>query len=169
MVLKTLLLSLLISSHLGNHVRAQDVVLLSPDKILKLVPKRIKGFQQIDDPKALEMKVGTITYTLCEKRFEDRKRTVKILLFDFKEAAIMYNQATRKWNHQAIVESDSLVERSVMIRNCAGWESFNKQNNTSQLFLGICDRFFLTLTGENIELAELRRILDQFPLEEFPK
>jgi hypothetical protein len=56
-----------------------------------------------------------------------------------------------------------------MIRNCAGWESFNKQNKTSQLFLGICDRFFLTVTGENMELMELRKIIDEFPLEEFPK
>jgi len=133
------------------------------------VPKRIKGFQQIIDPKALEMKVGAITYTLCEKHFDDNKRTIKILLFDFKEASIMYNQATRKWNHQLVVESDSVIERSVMIRNCNGWESFSKQNKTSQLFLGICDRFFLTITGENMELGELRKVLDEFPLEEFPK
>ncbi len=149
-------------------VEAQDVV-LSPDKMLTLVPERIKGFRQVVDPKAMQMKIGTLTYTLCEKNFNDGKRTVKILLFDFKEATVMYNQATRKWDNQLTIESDSLVERSVITRNSSGWESFNKQNQTSQLFLGICDRFFLTMTGENLERGELRSILEMFPLEEFPK
>ncbi len=169
MVRNALLFSALILIYFVNQVQAQDVALLSPTKMLKLMPKRIKGFQQIIDPKALEMKVGTLTYTLCEENFNDGKRSIKILLFDFKEASIMYNQATRKWNKQSTMEFDSLVERSVMIRNCSGWESFNKHNRTSQLFLGICERFFLTITGENVNLDELRKVLDDFPLEEFPK
>ena len=169
MLRNALLFSTLISVHFVSQVQAQDVALLSPTKILKLVTNRIRGFQQIVDPKAIEMKIGTLTYTLCEKNFNDGKRTVKILLFDFKEASIMYNQATGKWNNQPIIESDSLVERSVIIRNCKGWESFNKQNQTSQMFLGIYDRFFLTMTGENLKLDELRNIVELFPLEEFPK
>lgn len=148
-------------------LQAQDGV-LSPTKILKLVPDQIKGFQQLDDPKAMKMKVGTITYTLCEKHFNDGKRSIKILLFDFNEAAIMYKQATQKWSNQPFIESDTIVERSMMIKNCTGWESFYKQYKTSQLFLGICDRFFLTVSGENVELDELKKILDQFPLDEFP-
>ena len=148
---------------------AQNVALLSPTNILKLVPMSIEGFQEDIDPKAREIKVGTLSYTVCEKNFSDRKRSVKILLFDFKEATIMYNQAMRKWNNQPNIESDSLVERSLMIRNCNGWESFNRHHKSSQLFLGICDRFFLTVMGENMKLDELRKVLDEFPLEEFPK
>lgn len=169
MLRKALLFSALISVHFANQVQAQDVALLSPTKILKLIPNRIQRFQQTIDPKALQMKVGTLTYTLCEKNFNDGNRTVKILLFDFKEASIMYTQATRKWNNQLTIESDSLVDRSVIILNCTGWESFNKRNQTSQLFLGIRDRFLLTLTGEKMELGELRKVLDEFSLEEFPK
>ena len=163
------LFSVVISFHLVNRVQAQEVALLSPTKILKLVPKRIKGFQQITDSKALQMKIGTLTYTLCEKNFNDGNRMVKILLFDFKEATIMYNQATRKWNNQPMIESDSLIECSLIMQNCKGWESFNRQKKASQIFLGICDRFFLTITGENMELFELRKVLDDFTLEEFPK
>lgn len=169
MFIKTLLFALVVSTHLGNHAQAQEVALLSPHKVLKLVPKHIEGFHQIMDPKALQMKVGTVTYTLCEKNFNDGKRTVKILLFDFKEAAVMYNQATSKWNNQATIESDSIIERAVLIRNCTGWESSNKKNKTAQIFLGIHNRFFLTITGENMELNELQETLEWFPLAEFPK
>lgn len=168
MLTKAIFFSALILIHFVNQLQAQDVALLTPTEILKLIPKRIKGFQQIIDPKAREMKIGTLTYTLCEKHFNDGKRTVKILLFDFKEPSVMYNQATSKWKSQASIESDSLVDRSVIIRNCPGWESFSKQSKTSQLLLGIADRFFLTITGENMQVNELRKVLDEFLLEEFP-
>ncbi|MEO7990875.1 MAG: hypothetical protein ABI663_15110 [Chryseolinea sp.] len=168
MLNKQLLLSILIFASLIHFAKAQDRV-LSPDKMLKLVPNQIKGFQQRIDPKALQMNIGTLTYALCEKNFNDGKRSVKILLFDFKEASIMYSQATRKWSNQLIIESDSLVERSLKMTNCSGWESFSRQNQASQIFLGICDRFFLTMTGENVKLDELRSILNTFPLQEFPK
>ncbi len=149
-------------------MQAQDE-LLSPDKMLKLVPDRLKEFQQFVTPKAVKIKVGTLTYTLCERNFSNGKQSLKILLFDYKEAAIMYNQATKKWNTQPIIESDSIIERSMISTNCSGWESLNKHNKTAQIFLGICDRFFLMITGENVELDEIRNILNEFPLKEFPK
>jgi hypothetical protein len=163
------LLSIVILLSCVSSLYAQSDKVLSSDKILRLVPNRIKGFQQLVDPKAMEMKLGTIAYTLCDKKFEDGKRSVKILLFDFKEASIMYNQATREWKDQSVIESDSIIQRSVIMTNCSGWESFNRQSKTAQIFLGICDRFFLTITGENVELEELRKVLGEFKLSEFPK
>ncbi|HOX81597.1 MAG TPA: hypothetical protein PLJ60_03235 [Chryseolinea sp.] len=147
---------------------AQNLVLL-PSEMLKLVPGRVKGFQNTIEPKASQIHIGTLTYSLCEMNLFSGKRTVKILLFDFKEASIMYNQATRNWNTQPIIETDSLVERSLELANCKGWESASKKSKTTKLFLGISDRFFLTITGENVALDELRLILDTFPLSEFPK
>lgn len=81
----------------------------------------------------------------------------------------MYSQAMRKWNNSDPVESDSLILRVVKMDNCSGWESYSKQSGTSQIFLGICDRFFLNLTGEKVELEKLKEVVKEFKLDKFPK
>ena len=115
------------------------------------------------------MQVGALTYSLCEKNFEAGNQSIKILLFDYKEAPIMYDQAMRGWNNLYPVESDSLIQRAVRMTNCTGWESYNKHQKTSLIILGICDRFFLTMTCQNVELETLQEIIQSFQLEKFPK
>ncbi len=168
MLIKSLFICMLILHGFTHSSMAQNVAML-PNKLLALVPNRIKGFHKTADPKALQFHIGTLTYSLCQLNFANGKRSLKILLFDFKEASIMYNQATRNWINQPNIEYDSLIERSFEFKNCKGWESCSTQNKTSKIFAGIHDRFFLTITGENVGLDELRIILDTFPLSEFPK
>lgn len=147
----------------------QDAHVLSPQKILKLIPDKINGFKEVDEPKARQTKLGNITYSLGEKHFNSGKRSIKILLFDYKEAPIMYNQAMKEWSSHAIVESDTIVFRQLAMQNCSGWESYNVHSKRSQIFLGICDRFFMMMTGENTDLAVLKRALQEIRLADFPK
>jgi hypothetical protein len=147
----------------------QDTHVLSPEKILKLIPDKIKGFKETDEPKARQTKLGNITYSLAEKHYHSGQHTIKILLFDYKEAPIMYNQAMKEWSSHATVDTDTLVFRSLAMNNCSGWESYNIHSKRSQIFLGICDRFFMMITGENTDLVILRRALQEIPLAEFPK
>jgi hypothetical protein len=147
----------------------QTAHVLSPEKILKLIPDKINGFKEVDEPKARQTKLGNITYSLGEKHFNSGKRSIKILLFDYKEAPIMYNQAMKEWSSHAIVDTDSLVFRSLAMQNCSGWESYNVHSKRSQIFLGICDRFFMMMTGENTDLAVLKKALQDIRLAEFPK
>jgi hypothetical protein len=165
----TRLFSFLLLTIVPVLLYGQDVHVLSPKKMLKLIPDKIKGFQGTDESKARLTKLGDISYTLAEKHFHSGKRSIRILLFDYKEAPIMYNQAMKEWGSHAFVDTDSLVFRSFATQNCSGWESYNLNNKRSQIFLGICDRFFMLITGENTDLALLRHVLQEFPLAEFPK
>jgi hypothetical protein len=137
--------------------------------VLNLVPNRLKGFEQVADSKSSTMKIGTLQYSMCEKKFERFGQSIKVLLFDFKEAPIMYSQAMKTWGKMLPVESDSVVARNVVIRECNGWETYHPKTKTSQMSLGICDRFFLNLTGERVELETLHDALAMFDLENFPK
>lgn len=148
-------------------VRSQEP--LSPHEVAKLVPNKVKGYHAEDEFKSKQMEIGTVSYSLCEKNFKSGDKNIKILLFDFKDAPIMYSQAMRKWNNSDPVESDSLILRVVKMDNCSGWESYSKQSGTSQIFLGICDRFFLNLTGEKVELEKLKEVVKEFKLDKFPK
>lgn len=156
----------LVFQSMFTSLLAQQV--LKPEEISQLVPKKIKGYYEDGESKSSLIKMGDIRYSLCERKFINGKQKIMILLFDYKEAGIMYKQAMRKWDDE-LVENDSLILRNITMINCTGWESYNKQSSTSQIFLGICDRFFLMISANNIELDKLKEVTSYFSFETFPK
>ncbi|HEY3429161.1 MAG TPA: hypothetical protein VGK39_00710, partial [Cyclobacteriaceae bacterium] len=98
-----------------------------------------------------------------------RQQAIKVLLFDYKDAPIMYNQATKSFSSFAITESDSMISRPIVMKDCSGWESYNIHRRNSQILLGVCDRFFLTIEGTNVDLESLKKIVQTFKFETFPK
>lgn len=144
--------------------------ILAPERIIKLIPGKVENFHPDGDAKSKVIKLGNIQYSMAEKNFAAYKeRSIKILLFDYKEAPIMYKQATRKWSTFSTIENDSLILRPAIVTDCTGWESYNVHKKNSQIMLGVCDRFFLTLEGTNVELATLNKIVQNFKFDTFPK
>ena len=142
--------------------------ILAPDDMIKLIPKKVEGFNLVDQHKGRTIKIGTLTYSMVERSFIKNKRKVTILLFDYNNAPIMYSQATGKWSNQPAVESDTVLQRSFSWIENRGWERYHKLNNSSQVLLGIKNRFYLIVSGEGVDLDALRTILALFPLAEFP-
>ncbi len=164
MMCKTLLLIFILQFSL-HPVKAQQV--LSQTEIAKLLPNKLSGYYKDGDTKASIINVGNLKYSLCERRFAKGKQKIKMLLFDYKEASIMYNQAVRKWAHDVVV-TDSLVLRNITMEEGHGWETYNRQNHSSQIFLGIRERFFLMISADNVPLDDLQEILKSVPLRSFP-
>lgn len=159
-----LFLSILIS-----YTTQAQVEELKSEEILKLLPSDIEGFRVTDEFKTRHIKIGTLTYTLCEKKFRKKDKYITLLLFDFAHAEIMYKQSMRTWNKVNPIESDSVVLRSVTMADCEGWESYLRHTNQSQIFIGICGRFFLNMTGDKVELADLKAVLDRVRIDQFPR
>jgi hypothetical protein len=158
------------------HTQSEEKV-LSSEKIIRLIPNKIEEFSLRGESKSKVIKIGNIKYSMAEKNFSaSHDRSIKILLFDYKEAPIMYNQVTRKWSTFTIVESDSSILRPTAMNDCTGWESYNiKQSiflpyrTNSQILLGVCNRFFLTMEGTNVDLEFLKKVAQGFNFETFPK
>jgi len=147
-----------------------DNKVLSSEKIIKLIPDRLIGFNLSDDSQSKVIRLGNLQYSMAEKRFTaSKQRSIKILLFDYKEAPIMYNQATFKFHGFTAVESDSVILRSILMTDCTGWESYNIIRKDSQILLGICNRFFLSIEGKNVDIESLKQVVYQFKIETFPK
>ncbi len=81
----------------------------------------------------------------------------------------MYSQATKKWSMATPVSTDSLVQCPLIMEGCEGWETFNQSMKSSQIFLGIHHRYFLTIEGEDIGLDKLKEVLQAVELVTFPK
>lgn len=144
--------------------------ILSAEKIIELIPDKIEGFSLSGESQSKVIRMGNLQYSMADKRFfASNQRFIKILLFDYKEASIMYNQATRKFSSFTPVENDSLILRAVFMNDCTGWESYNVRRKNSQILLGVCNRFFLTIEGTNVDLESLRQVVQSFKIETFPK
>lgn len=139
------------------------------DEVFNLIPERLKGYQPVGEFKGRKMTMGTISYSVCEKKFEASNKSVKILLFDYKDAHIMYEQAMHTWGSAKPIESDSIIFRTLTLSNCTGWESYSKRSGTSQIFLGIGERFFLHLNGTHVDLDQLKAVMQDIDPEKFLK
>ena len=146
-----------------------EAQVLSTEEMLKLVPDKINGFRKSDEPRVHQLKIGDLSYSICQKGFSSGSKQITILLFDFKNAPIMYMQVTREWQTYQTVDSDSLTLRQIVAPNYFGWESNNSTTRSSKIFLGISKRFYMAIDGKNILLDDLRNVLNHFTLEVFPE
>ena len=170
MVVNRLFLLLAFCPLASVNVNAQDPILvLSANEIKQLIPDAVIDFKKSEKPISKVIKVGGIQYSLCDKRFENEEQHIKFLLFDFKEAPIMYGQAIKKWSLATPVDTDSLIQRALVIEGCEGWETYNRSMNSSQIFLGIHKRFFLTIEGERVGLEKLKTVLKEVDMNKFPR
>jgi hypothetical protein len=155
---------------ISANVYGQDSTkVLSANEIKQLLPDALADYKKSEKPVSKVIKVGGIQYSLCDKRFLKEDQHIKFLLFDFKEAPIMYSQAVKKWSLASPVDTDSLVQRAFLKDGFEGWETYNQGMNSSQIFLGIHKRFFLTIEGERVDLVKLKSLLTEVDLSKFPK
>jgi hypothetical protein len=142
---------------------------LSPKAITALVPKKITNYSAKGQPKSSKLKVGKLTYSLCQREFTNHQKHVQFLLFDYNGAEIMYGQAIRKWSEMVSIDSDTIFFQKTNDAGHSIFESYFARNNHSQIVMGINNRFFLTVSGNKIDLEELRSMIRLFEFEKFPK
>ena len=168
--MKGILIWLILFACAAEVFSQSEVKILSAEKIIKLIPNKIEDFRLSSDPRSKLIKLGTLRYSMAEKDFAaNRKRAIKILLFDYKEAPIMYDQATRKWATFKSIESDTLIRRPTKVDNCPGWESYDARRKNSQILVGIFNRFYLTVEGTNVDLEFLKKVVRDIKVDSFPK
>lgn len=137
--------------------------------LLNLIPNELAGYDQVGKFKSREIKIGTMSYTVGEKEFSHQRSRVKLLLFDYQDAPVMFEQTTRPWLNTAVVDSDSVKRQRIEWVGNKGWESENTSTQSAQVALAINQRFVLMLIGENCRLSDLYTILGIFDLSRFPK
>jgi hypothetical protein len=148
---------------------AQDKA-LSPKEIRYLIPAHIDDFDHDrENIKGKLMQIGDLEYSFCEHLYTRKKQVIKVLLFDYKEASIMYDQLIKQWSTYKPILSDSLVLQPMELANGNGWESYYRASNTSKIIAVINGRFFLSMTGEEVDLETLNGVLKQIDTEKFPK
>lgn len=147
---------------------AQTTKTLDPSEIAKLLPSKIKPYR-VENSKSRLLEIGSLRYSLSEKKFLSREKSIKVLLFDYVEAPVMFNQSIKKWQQMPETKNDSIAFSAFSTQYGEVWESEHSHYKRSKLVLSINNRFFMTLEAENVLLPELRKFFQNFNFGKFPK
>lgn len=164
-MIRTLALLLLF---LSSVAYGQKGTPLSAQKIGKFMPAKIKGFAT-GEVHGQTVKIGTMSYTICERVFTNHnKKEIKIMIFDYNQAPVMYNQGIQIAFHKEPVYSDSIISRALYVEQNTGWETEDLHSGTCQILLGINDRFILMINGTQVTLEDLAAVLRLIDTSLFP-
>ncbi|HEY0655831.1 MAG TPA: hypothetical protein VGD65_22000 [Chryseosolibacter sp.] len=159
---------LFICIQLPAFTHAQET--LKPKAISKLLPARIPGYALKGESRSSILTIGSLRYSLCERSFVNRDRTIKILLFDYAEAPIMLNQSISKWNQMPLIETDSITFATRETEYGDVWESSHPRSHRAQLLLSVNKRFFLTLEATHVSIEDLTAFAEKnIDLSKFPR
>jgi hypothetical protein len=147
---------------------AQGTPELLPRQLLQLLPEQLDGYNKRKETKSGHIKIGDITYSLAEKTFNQKKRSVKVLLFDFKSAPVMFDQAVKPWRNASDVLTDTIRQQRFVWEGFQGWESENPHSNTAQIFVAVNNRFIMSIMGEKAALSDIREVLHGVDVSKFP-
>ncbi len=150
---------ILLCTLISTYLWAQGRPMLEPQELLKLIPEQIEGFKTLGEPVAKAIRIGTLSYSLAERSFVRGNQIIKILLFDYNNALIMYSQAVKGIGSSAgvsfAVAPDSLSGKNPVLYH----EEIEK--NHCRISMGINNRFFLNLSCQNTGAATLYDILEK--------
>lgn len=141
-------------------LRAQDRPFLQPGELIKLIPAQIPGFQPEGKPAGRMIRIGNISYSMVEHHFKNRNQKIRILLFDYNNALIMFNQALRQWNTNGQNQRPTPQDEGGLYR-----ELVHPTQNTAQIFMGVNGRFFLNISAEYTDIELLRSVLNDINFE----
>lgn len=142
---------------------------LLPQQLLQLLPERLAGYTKKKESKSGQIKIGNLTYSLAEKTFNYGKRSVKVLLFDFNGAPIMYDQAMKPWQNAEEVVTDTIRQQRFVWEGYPGWESENTHSNTAQILVAVNNRFIMSIMGEKTVLSDIHEVLHGVDVSKFPR
>ncbi len=141
---------------------------LSPKELSDLLPNKIFGYKKhTAGTTSRTIKVGNLLYSLCEKHFTKDKLEVKVLLFDYSEAPIMFKQAMR--DREKMIAVDSVYFSPYELVVGKAHQSYNPNQKSAQFFAGINERFFLQISCDNCTQDFLLPVIQSIPYSEFPK
>lgn len=117
-------------------------------ELQEYLPTSIPGYSP-GEPGGSSMSTDGLTFSSADIEFlGPENQFLRITLLDYSGAAKMFEAATAMWTSGLSFEDDqSKVSTFEINDQIKGWEEFRKASREAQIALGIGNRFFLTIEG----------------------
>lgn len=84
---------------------------------------------------------------MASKVYKKKDATLTIVIFDYEKNPELLKKYTSSWSATP-VDDETQTAQAVAVENLPSWESFNKKDNTSQLYVNVNNRYLLYLSGK---------------------
>lgn len=137
-------------------------------KLKELLPEELAGISRTnaegEKAGAMGMKVSK-----AEGEYEDGDKKIDISITDmgFMASGGLGAMMTAGWLMADIDrESDTEMERTTKIKGYKGFEEYRFDDKSGKVSLFVADRFIVEISGRQIELDDLRDLVDEIDLDE---
>ena len=142
---------------------------LHHSELQKYLPSSVAGYAAEGDPEGVTMEMNDMSYSQAQREYRKGNNELNIILVDYREAAAMYMQSTAMWQGNISVEDDHTKSGTTQVNGYNGWEVYDKDEGSSQLVLGINDRYLVTLSADKMSLESIKSIASSLKLNGLPK
>lgn len=147
---KRLLSFALVFFLLLNICDAQNTKILHFKELQKYLPSSIKGYTADAQPNGNTITMGDQVFSTVEQNFVREDIYLKITIFDYFQAAQLFEQSALIWTQGFSLVNDEGFARTLKFAqpDVAGWETFDAESQTAEIFVGIKNRFFIIINAE---------------------
>lgn len=152
----------------GTAVHAQDKA-VHYKELQKHLPESLAGFTAEGDPDGNMFEMNEMSYSSATREYRNGDSWLTITIMDYKGAASMYQGSTMAWSNGMSYEDEEQKAHSISIDGMNGWLSYDKSNKETSLFLGINERYLVTLNiTENDDEGLAEKIANSLNLKALP-
>jgi hypothetical protein len=130
--------------------KAQSGKSMHHQELQKYLPATIKGFSPDSEPNGNTITLGEQVFSTVEQNFTKDELYLKITLFDYAQAIPMFEQSALIWSQGFSIENSEGYARSLKFSqpDVAGWETYDNDSQTAEIFIGVKNRFFIIINAE---------------------
>ena len=133
--------------------------------LIDFLPEEVRGYVRNAEPDGSIYKSANFNISMGTKTYDKGGKEMTLSVFDYKDAAMLYSgQASQYFEY----ESTDGYTKAVEVRGYSGWVSKDYDDGTATLFLGIKDRYIVTMEADDAEQSEMEAVVGELPLEQLP-
>lgn len=137
-------------------------------QIEKWIPSQIGDYTLDGLPMTTTSRVEDKPYIMSSKNFRKEKSTLEIVVFDYKSVPALLEKYTTSWSAQTI-DDDSQKVSAATVDGFKAWESTDKKKRAVQLYVNVKDRYLLFLSGSELSVEFLKKVVVELKPRQLPK
>ncbi|MDW3192206.1 MAG: hypothetical protein R8G66_07570 [Cytophagales bacterium] len=123
--------------------------------LINILPESTQGYQREGKPEGSTMKMQGVAYSMAQKSYSNGSKDLEITLYDYLGAE---SYAMAMTSGQYEYESTEGYSKSIVIDSMNGWITYDNSSKESNLMLFKDGRFWVMVSGENLDENALTNI-----------
>ena len=132
------------------------------------LPDQLMGLQAEGDGYSSQQQQGE-SYFIAAKKYKDSGSEVSVVIIDYRSKSKSMTDHLAQWKEGKSVETDLISASATLLGNVKAKEVFEKNKNSSQLYLYHKDRYLITLSTTQDNMQLLRNVAANLQLSTLPE